>query len=291
MAFIDRRDYVVHINKVHSNHRPFGCTSCGMAYKTKQGLTSHLKSHPDGDCIHITRRARGPTRKDVERPFGCTECGKKFIKEAKLKSHMKVHNKTKPPPPAPAASPATSQAVDTKPRNLSLHCPFQDCDKVFNHQHLLKSHLKDHNIQAPVNVQQPDSQTFVLKPAVVQGSIPSDPNLLPVSLQQALSQHQKAVGIPQSLNPNPSRNTQATVQNAYTHAYAVQPASSQQHMRLVSTHPPHHQAATAAHQLSSAAVAAAAAQQEIPNATSHVNEFYQHYAANIATFNHMYKQS
>ena len=38
MAFIDKRDYIVHVSKVHANHRPFACSSCGMAYKTKQGM-------------------------------------------------------------------------------------------------------------------------------------------------------------------------------------------------------------------------------------------------------------
>ena len=64
-------------------------------------------------------------------------------------------------------------------------------------------------------------------------------------------------------------------------------------MRLAS-HPAQH---SQAHQLSSAAVAAVAATASVATpqelqTTSHLsNEFYQHYAANIATFNHMYKQS
>ena len=35
---------------------------------------------------------------------------------------------------------------------------------------------------------------------------PNDPNLLPTSLQHALSQHQKAVGIPQTLHAASSRS-------------------------------------------------------------------------------------
>ena len=42
MAFIDKRDYIVHVSKVHANHRPFACSSCGMAYKTKQGMHFQL---------------------------------------------------------------------------------------------------------------------------------------------------------------------------------------------------------------------------------------------------------
>ena len=61
-----------------------------MAYKTKQGLTSHLKSHPNGDCINNMRRSRGPSKKE-EKPFGCDECDKKFAKESKLEAHKKTH--------------------------------------------------------------------------------------------------------------------------------------------------------------------------------------------------------
>ena len=92
-------------------------------------------------------------------------------------------------------------------------------------------------------------------------------------------------------------------QHAYPHGYnQVQQQSTTQHqMRLVSQPIQHSQA----HQLTSAAAAAVAAtastasaasvlvpQEAVQATTSHLsNEFYQHYAANIATFNHMYKQS
>ena len=80
-----------------------------------------------------------------------------------------------------------------------------------------------------------------------------------------------------------------------------QQSSTQHQMRLVSQPIQHSQP----HQLTSAAAAAVAAtastasaasvlvpQEAVQATTSHLsNEFYQHYAANIATFNHMYKQS
>jgi len=222
MAFIDRRDYVVHINKVHANHRPFGCSSCGMAYKTKQGLTSHLKSHPNGDCVNITRRARGPSKREpIEKPFSCSECNKKFSKEARLQSHIKSHHQN-----------INVIQTETKPQ------------------------VKETTTAVPTLQiqQQHETQTFVLKPAMIQAAAagknssndritlfdqtagtPNDPNLLPTSLQHALSQHQKAVGIPQSLNPT----SRSPIQHPYPHGYHhVQHQANQQHMRLAS-HPAH----------------------------------------------------
>merc|ERR1719273_1068951 len=82
---------------------------------------------------------------------------------------------------------------------------------------------------------------------------PNDPNLLPTSLQHALSQHQKAVGIPQSLNPT----SRSPIQHPYPHGYHhVQQQANQQHMHRLASHPAQH---SQAHQLSSAAVAAVAA--------------------------------
>ena len=135
----------------------------------------------------------------------------------------------------------------------------------------LEAHLKTHQEletkpKQELQIQQHESQTFVLKPAaIVQGTgVPTDPNLLPTSLQQALSQHQKAVGIPQTLQP--------------TYNYANYQA--QQPMRIPHVQVQHQvQQQVTTHQLS--------APQEVPL----TNEFYQHYAANIANFNHMYKQS
>ena len=137
-----------------------------MAYKTKQGLTSHMKSHPNGDCVNITRRARGPSKKEpIEKPFSCSECNKKFSKETRLESHIKAQHQNV----------NSVQTPEIKPQQIKEQTPV-------------------------VQIQQHETQTFVLKPAMVQNvGTPNDPNLLPTSLQHALSQHQKAVGIPQTL--------------------------------------------------------------------------------------------
>lgn len=170
MAFIDKRDYIVHVSKVHANHRPFGCSVCGMAYKTKQGLASHLKAHPDGDCVNVTSRSRGPPKTDEDKPYSCSECVKKYAKKHRLDVHMKTHH------------PGVVQ--EDKSSTTAFPCSIENCGRIFNSAANLKIHMD--NNHAP-------NQTFVLKPA--------DPTFLPTSLQQALSQHQKVAGIPQVFQP------------------------------------------------------------------------------------------
>ena len=89
MAFIDNRDLKVHTRHVHENYRPFLCEACNTAYKTKQGLTTHQKAHPDGDCANIkkVRKATGAGSEDVattivpeDKPFECPECKRRFSK-------------------------------------------------------------------------------------------------------------------------------------------------------------------------------------------------------------------
>ena len=275
MAFIDKRDYIVHVSKVHANHRPFGCSSCGMAYKTKQGLTSHLKSHPNGDCINNMRRSRGPSKKE-EKPFSCDTCDKKFAKESKLEAHKKTHqiqrNQTETP---------ETVVLNQAP---SIACPV--CDKSFTDQNQLKNHIR-HDHQHPTITSaaaQHETQTFVLKPAVVQPTMETAAaNLLPSSLQQALSQHHK---VQQTLHT--SRMIQQPVPSYQQHLYqhpqqhlSRQAALQQQQQQQQHQH--------AAHQLASVT------QDLTGGTTSHLasaaSEFYQHYAANIANFNQMYKQN
>ena len=264
MAFIDKRDYIVHVSKVHANHRPFGCSSCGMAYKTKQGLTSHLKSHPNGDCINNMRRSRGPSKKE-EKPFSCDTCDKKYAKESKAKN-------------------CTSCKKTQNIQRNQTETP--DAATILN-QNQLKNHIKQDHQHPTITsaAAQHETQTFVLKPAVVQPTMETAAaaNLLPSSLQQALSQHHK---VQQSLHT--SRMIQQPVPSYQQHLYqhpqqhlSRQVALQQQQQQQQHQH--------AAHQLASVT------QDLTGSTTSHLasaaSEFYQHYAANIANFNQMYKQN
>ena len=105
---------------------------------------------------------------------------KKFSKETRLQAHIKAQHKKE------ANDDSSVNEVQTE----------------------MKPQIKETPV---VQIQQHETQTFVLKPATMiqnsgGGGAPNDPNLLPTSLQHALSQHQKAVGIPQTLHPT-SRNS------------------------------------------------------------------------------------
>ena len=69
MAFIDNRDLKVHIRHVHENYRPFECEACHQAYKTKQGLTTHQKAHPEGDCVDIKKITKDADDDTTEQPL------------------------------------------------------------------------------------------------------------------------------------------------------------------------------------------------------------------------------
>ena len=184
----------------------------------------------------------------------------------------------------------------------SIACPV--CDKIFTDQIHLKNHIRlDH--QHPISAQH-ETQTFVLKPAVVhQPEPPPPPNLLPSTLQQALSQHHKAaVGIHQSLHSS-TRMIQQPVPSYQQHLYAQHTESvsrihvPQQHVSrpittLAQQQQQHAVAAAAQQQQAHQQLSAASATQDLTGGNhlaSAASEFYQHYAANIANFNQMYKQN
>ena len=107
MAFIDNRDLKVHTRHVHENFRPFACEACNTAYKTKQGLTTHQKAHPDGECANIKKPNKASNdgsvdeegaakRNALDKPFECPECSKRFSKKSRMELHLKMHSNEKP---------------------------------------------------------------------------------------------------------------------------------------------------------------------------------------------------
>ena len=130
-------------------------------------------------------------------------------------------------------------------------------------------------------------------------------NLLPSSLQQALSQHHKAI-----LN-NPQQSLQRIEQQSLQSLQRIQqpvPSYQQVQQHLYAQHPQQH-----VRQLSEVRQPQQQQQHQQPqlnprdvglnphhltqdltgqsHLASAASEFYQHYAANIANFNQMYKQN
>lgn len=332
MAFIDKRDYVVHVSKVHGNHRPFGCSSCGMAYKTKQGLSTHLKSYPTGQCVNVTRRSRGPNKSsykkpvsDADKPFVCEHCYKRFAKKSRLEWHERTHTNERP----------------------TFACATDGCDKAFFNVQAMKAHLKQvHPGEAAGSGRVssishlPQSSKVVVEPAAASQPTPPPPpppvsvdhqmnstDFLPASLQEALSQHQRAVGIPQALQQRPlqqhmaslqaSRNPtmrtimsdgqhqpQQTVQHpmvaaAATHPLFLQQQQQQPQQHILQQQQLEQQQRQLAAQQQQQQIHQQQQQHHVQQQPQHqmdhqhltvaASEFYQHYAANIANFNQMYR--
>ena len=136
MAFIDNRDLKVHIRHVHENYRPFECEVCHQAYKTKQGLTTHQKAHPEGDCVNLKRLTKDTDEDTTDgegaakitpekKPFGCSECNKRFTKKSRMELHLRTHS-----------------------NENKVACSVEGCGKSFTQNQSLRNHLKQiHNIQ------------------------------------------------------------------------------------------------------------------------------------------------
>ena len=135
MAFIDNRDLKVHVRHVHENFRPFECEACHQAYKTKQGLSTHQKAHPNGECINLKKTSlvteettdgeAEPKSTIEEKPFGCTECKKRFTKKSRMESHLRTHS-----------------------NESKFSCSLEGCGKSFTQNQSLRQHMKQiHSLQ------------------------------------------------------------------------------------------------------------------------------------------------
>ncbi|XP_061419183.1 zinc finger and SCAN domain-containing protein 29-like isoform X1 [Lethenteron reissneri] len=61
-----------------SAERPFACHACGRAFRSKQKLRVHFRTHTG------------------EKPYGCEECGKRFTRSDHLLNHRRMHSGQKP---------------------------------------------------------------------------------------------------------------------------------------------------------------------------------------------------
>lgn len=65
--------------RTHSDEKTFECDKCGIKYKSRAGLTHHVKT------MHLNIK-----------PYTCTVCSQRFALRATLTTHMRTHTGEKP---------------------------------------------------------------------------------------------------------------------------------------------------------------------------------------------------
>ncbi|KAJ8680626.1 hypothetical protein QAD02_016413 [Eretmocerus hayati] len=102
-------------NKCRDGSVLFSCKICHKAFKKKQYLIDHTRTHTG------------------EKPFGCSTCGKTFSDRSNLRQHKKIHD---------AKSAGRKRKFST--------CP--DCGKIFSRsQNMLRHCVRVHSNQEPIS--------------------------------------------------------------------------------------------------------------------------------------------
>ncbi|KAJ2941067.1 hypothetical protein O0L34_g13196 [Tuta absoluta] len=128
----------------HSNRKDHYCVECDKSFKSEYILRHHLKttmshnSYTDLPLPCLQCKKRFAIRRDLDRhmnrvhlnikPFQCDQCEKGYVNNWSLKEHQRlIHEGYKRP--------------------LKYPCPM--CDKIFDRQHILKSHIRTHTGERP----------------------------------------------------------------------------------------------------------------------------------------------
>lgn len=133
----------------HTGDHRFACPVCGKGFQVRSYLTTHMKSHSDvkpykcGECGEAFRAKQ--TMLDHEarhlgvKAFGCGQCAQRFISKALCVRHEKTHH----------GSGDGNGGAETTSSSLARRFPCPICQKLFNRQSYLKTHMIVHTGDKP----------------------------------------------------------------------------------------------------------------------------------------------
>uniref|UniRef100_A0A667ZQC0 C2H2-type domain-containing protein n=1 Tax=Myripristis murdjan TaxID=586833 RepID=A0A667ZQC0_9TELE len=140
----EHQENVLHMG-THSEEKPWACTQCDMAYRTKLQLTNHVEQihigvrYPCNSCGKQFMKEVSLRRHELihtgERPHQCTECGKTFLTANELRLHNRYHTGERP------------YKCESHMRIHTGEKPFKCdiCDKAFRLSYHMKKHRRTHS--------------------------------------------------------------------------------------------------------------------------------------------------
>ena len=87
--FRHKRSWSRHVQNHHEDRKLYKCKLCDRAYKWKESLSRHLKTH--------VKMEETKEQKEIRKPkYPCNDCGKSFMRKSNLGRHASVHTRIKP---------------------------------------------------------------------------------------------------------------------------------------------------------------------------------------------------
>ncbi|XP_062556530.1 zinc finger protein with KRAB and SCAN domains 7-like [Armigeres subalbatus] len=128
--YISKLTLMQHVKTIHTDEKPYQCAVCGMRFRLKYGLKTHMSNHidnPQYKCevcskmfkakLHLRYHMRTHTG---ERPYKCRFCSHAFANHPNFRRHEMTH-------------------TDDKPHKCS------HCEKSFILKRMLKEHERTHS--------------------------------------------------------------------------------------------------------------------------------------------------